>query len=214
MNVRSALPLFLSTLLLSACAFSGEADPSTYTATGEALPEIEFTTVEGVRITNESLKGHVVVLNFFATWCGPCREEMPHLEKEVWQTYRDKDLKFVAVGREHSAAEMNAFREETGFTFPLAADPKRETYGKFAEKWIPRTYVIDRNGTILFQSKGFERDEFDQMIAVIDDALETGAKPSQEPSKTTDFAKAGKASRVKSVTVSGETRIRVQHRDR
>ena len=214
MNVRSAFPLFLTTLLLSSCAMGGEADPSTYTALGEALPEIDFTTVEGVRITNESLKGHVVVLNFFATWCGPCREELPHLEKDVWQTYRRKDFKFIAVGREHTAAEMNAFRDETGFSFPLAADPKRETYSLFAEKWIPRTYVIDRDGTILFQSRGFEADEFDQMISVIDAALKKDAIPGEKPSKSTESAKTVKSTGIKSVTISGETRIRVQHRDR
>lgn len=211
MKTRSLVVLLVTAIALSTLAVGEETDSSTYTSVGESMPEINFTTVDGIRISNETLKGSVVMLNFFATWCGPCRSELPHLEKDVWQAFKDEDFKLVVVGREHTAAELNAFRDETRFTFPLAADPKRATYGLFAEKWIPRNYVIDRDGTILFQSKGYDPGEFAHMITVIKDALSQEAAADRAESPESEASSV--PSKLKSVTVSGETRVRVQHRD-
>jgi len=213
MDARSTLPLLIATLLLLPLATADETDASTYTAVGESLPEFEFTTLDGRRITNESLNGNVVVLNFFATWCGPCQTELPHLEEEVWKLYRGDGFELFVIGREHTAAELNTFRKETEFTFPLAADPKRKTYGLFAEKWIPRTYVIGSDGSILYQSKGYEAEEFAQMIAVIEDALKTNAEAAKVQDHAATPQKSTNSKSLKSVTVSGETRIRVQHRE-
>jgi peroxiredoxin len=160
------------------------------------------------------LKGDIVVLNFFAIWCGPCLSELPRLEKEVWQAHRGDGFKLFAIGREHTAAELNAFRKEHGFTFSLAEDPERDTYSRFAEKTIPRTYVIDRDGTILYQSKGYDPAEFTRMVAVINDALKTDSESAEPQASTPGNDVAGEPSKLKSVTVSGETRIRVQHWER
>ncbi len=213
MNVRSNRLLLVLAMTIVPLASGEEADPTTFTAVGEPLPDIDLTTVAGGHFTNDSLKGDVVVLNFFATWCGPCRDELPHLENEVWEKYRDEDFELVVVGREHTPAELNAFRQETGFTFPLVADPDRATYGKFAEKSIPRTYVIGRDGTILYQSKGYDPKEFAGMIAAIDQALDGDAETGPKRVEDAEAGKPGAGGDVKSVTISGETRIRVQRRD-
>ncbi len=213
MSPRSLSLLLVLAIVATPIALSEEADPSTYTEVGSPLPAIDFTTVEGVRITNQSLKGSVVVLNFFATWCGPCRDELPHIETELWQKYREEEFELIVVGREHTPTELNLFRAETGFTFPMAADPTRVTYNKFAEKWIPRTYVIDRDGTILFQSKGFDPQEFSEMVGIIDAALEGDKKTVVKSKDNAKTSKSTASDDSKSVTISGETRIRIQHRD-
>jgi thiol-disulfide isomerase/thioredoxin len=215
MNMRPAFLLLVAALVLSPLAFADEDDGSDYTAVGEKIPEIDFTTVDGARFSNDTMKGHVVVFNFFATWCGPCRNELPHVEADVWNKFKDRDdFMLAVVGREHTAEEMNAFRRDTGYTFPLAADPARETYSQFAEKWIPRNYVIGRDGTILFQSRGYDAAEFAEMIAVIEQALDEKPKTAaRELGEREARAADGSGSKPVSVTVSGETRIRVQHRD-
>ena len=94
-------------------------------------------------------------------------EELPHFESEVWSRFKDKGLVAVCIGREHSLGEIRRFREDKGFDVPMAPDPQRGIYGKFATKYIPRNYVVGRDGTIKYQSIGFDEKEFEQMIEVI-----------------------------------------------
>src|SRR5439155_18418492 len=118
-----------------------------------------------------SLKGKVVLLNFFATWCGPCNAEMPALQK-LHEQFKDKPFVAVSVGREHSIEEVKKFAESKKLTFTFAADPKREAYKLFATQFIPRSYVIDREGAIVFQTMGFDAAEgTKQMVAAIEKAL-------------------------------------------
>jgi peroxiredoxin len=151
---------------------SSEAE-SSLTKVGDAVPAFTIETTAGQKLTPESLKGKVVLLNFFATWCGPCLGEMPHLQK-LHEQFKDNDkFVMVAVGREHQPDEVKAFAEKQKLTFPVAADPKHEAYGLFAKQYIPRNYVIDRDGKILFQSVGFSEEEFQEMTKQIQKALET-----------------------------------------
>ena len=80
-----------------------------------------------------------------------------------------KSDKFVvlAVGREHTQHQLLKFNKEKGFTFSIAPDPKREVYKLFATQYIPRNYVIDKDGKIAFQAMGYSPDEFGKMVELI-----------------------------------------------
>ena len=96
---------------------------------------------------------------------------MPHLQSKVWEAYGDGELLLLGIGREHSSNELAYFVKDKGYTFPVAADPERKMYGKFASMFIPRTYLIGREGTILYQSVGYDEEEFDRLLAAVKGAF-------------------------------------------
>src|SRR6266436_5488890 len=145
---------------------------STLTKVGQQVPEFGWTTLDGQKFDAKTLHGKVVLVNFFATWCGPCMEEMPHLQKDIFQKFKDKNFVMVSIGREHNDAELKEFRKKREFTIPIAADPGRKIYSRFATQYIPRNYVIAANGKITFQSVGYNQEEFKQMLDVIDKELQ------------------------------------------
>lgn len=132
---------------------------------GDKAPEFTAVDTAGAQVSLAQFKGKVVLLNFFATWCGPCMQEMPHLEKEVWQAMKGDGLVVLAVGREHSVEELLAFKAKKGFSFAILADPKREVYAKYASSYIPRCYLIGKDGVVKFASVGFEAKEFEQLLS-------------------------------------------------
>ena len=152
-------------------ATMSDEDGSTLTRPGQDAPPFRIDTTDGQTLTPASLKGKVVLINFFATWGGPCVAEMPELVK-LRERFKDApSFEMVAVGREHQPAEVTAFAEQHHLTFPVAADPSRSAYDLFARQYVPRNYVIDRTGKIIYQSVGFSAQEFTEMTAAIERAL-------------------------------------------
>jgi peroxiredoxin len=155
-------PIGLALILIALMLRTGRAaDDSTLTKVGDKSPVASVRTIDGKEV---KLEGQVVVLNFFATWCGPCMSEMPHLQKELWEPLEKKGLILIAVGREHTEAEVKAFKDKKGLTFAFVADPKREVFGKFATQSIPRCVLIGKDGHIKYQSIGFEVAEFGKLV--------------------------------------------------
>ena|SRR6266850_4317634 len=144
---------------------------STLTRVGQQVPEFGWMTLDGQKFDTKTVHGKVVLVNFFATWCGPCMEEMPHLQKDIFQKFKDKNFVIVAIGREHNDVELKEFRKKREFTIPIAADPERKIYGRFATQYIPRNYVIAADGKIAFQSVGYTQEDFKKMLDAIDKEL-------------------------------------------
>lgn len=134
----------------------------------QTAPDFSFTTADGKTAKLSDYKGKVILINFFATWCGPCMVEMPLLQKEIWDKLKDNpNFALLSLGRDHSQEEINKFIDKKKFTFPIYADKGKIVYSLFATQYIPRNYLIDKNGTIVYASSGFSEEEFETLKKTI-----------------------------------------------
>jgi len=141
---------------------------STLIEVGQAVPEFEYITLNNDTINVNDLKSNVVFMNFFATSCPICIKELPFIESDIWAKHKDNEnFELIVFGREHVAEEMIAFKEKTGYTFNIVPDPGRKIYSLFAEKYIPRNIVLDREGNIIYQATGFDDEEFAKLKEII-----------------------------------------------
>ena len=107
----------------------------------------------GGNITLSNLKGKPVVLNFWASWCPPCREEAPALQK-VSQVYKDKDVTFIGVDIQDREADAQAFIKEFGVTYPNGPDIGGKITIDYGVRLLPVTFFINRDGVILTRWEG------------------------------------------------------------
>ncbi|MEA5072531.1 MAG: redoxin domain-containing protein [Petrimonas sp.] len=141
---------------------------------GDPAPDFEMALPDGKKIKLSDLRGRVVMLQFTASWCGVCRKEMPHIEKEIWQKHKDNpQFALYGIDREEPAEKIQVLREATGVTYPIGMDPDAGIFGLYAEKdaGITRNIIIDREGKIVMLTRLFEEEEFNEMVSLIDKLL-------------------------------------------
>ena len=124
------------------------------------MPAFTIMNDNGTQVPSSSLKGKVILVNFFATWCPPCQKELAEVQKMLWPKYKDnKDFVLLMIGREHTDVELQKYNEKKGFTFPLYPDKNRAIYGAFAKNLIPRSYLVDKTGKVVYATKGYSDEE-------------------------------------------------------
>ena len=125
---------------------SGTADVSGPIAEGDAYRDFTATLTDGSEFTLSDHEGKVILLNFWATWCGPCVGEMPAFE-QLQETYGE-DLVLLAVNSGEDEGTVKAFLEENGYTFPVALDPRYEVALLYPSDSIPYTVIIGADGKV------------------------------------------------------------------
>jgi len=101
----------------------------------------------------ESLRGKTVVLNFWASWCGPCRDEMPLLQ-QASERWKDRNVAFVGIDIDDLRSDARSFLERFGVTYPNVYDGKSSTVGRYGATGVPETYFIDPEGKIRWRLAG------------------------------------------------------------
>jgi peroxiredoxin len=146
---------------------------------GEMLPDFSAVDASGHPLGAQQLRGNVAVVSVWATWCQPCRAEMPRLEREVWQKF-DHKVPVVGIAIGESAEKVRDFNRDAKFTFPLVPDPKRTVASRFGgDDAIPRTYVINRSGRIIYQRIGYNEREFNHVVRAVNRARSTPGSANQ-----------------------------------
>jgi cytochrome c biogenesis protein CcmG/thiol:disulfide interchange protein DsbE len=138
---------------------------------GEAAPEFTLESFEGQEFTLAKMRGEVVLINFWASWCVPCEDEAEALE-EAWQYFQERgDVVFLGIDYSDTESKALAFLQRFGVTYPNAPDLGTRVSQAYGITGVPETFIIDRNGDISFVMVGpFQ--SADQIIANIEPLLE------------------------------------------
>ena len=125
------------------------------TVSGPA-PQFKLQSRDGKMVSLADLKGQVVMVNFWATWCGPCRQEMPHLEA-LYERYNSLGFTLVGINVEDNPEGAKKWLEENGpVTFPVLLDPKNEVSKLYKVQTMPTTVLVARDGTMRFIHHGYK----------------------------------------------------------
>ena len=138
---------------------------------GEQAPDdFELVLTNGTKTTLKQLRGKVVILQFTASWCSVCRQEMPHLQKDIWEAYKSKSLVLIGVDRDEPLQKVQKFHQDMKITYDLALDPGADIFGRFANKksGVTRNVVINREGRIVYLTRLYDQQEFASMVKVVD----------------------------------------------
>ena len=115
---------------------------------GSGAPDFTVTTFDGQTFTLSEHRGEIVVINFWASWCPPCRDEAPDLET-VYQEYKDRGVTFIGITHVDEVTDSLAFIEEFGMSYLNAPDQRSVVADKYAIRGVPETFVIGRDGRIV-----------------------------------------------------------------
>jgi cytochrome c biogenesis protein CcmG/thiol:disulfide interchange protein DsbE len=135
-------------------------------------PNFYLKSLNGEKVELKSFKGKVLFLNFWATWCGPCKEEMPSMEA-LYQQFKEKDFIFLTISVDYKEGkEVKEFIEKHHYAFPVLLDPKCETLDLFGVKGIPTTIVIDKKGMMIGKAIGPRNWKKPEVISLLNLLLE------------------------------------------
>lgn len=120
---------------------------------GAAAVPFKVTTLDGTEFSIEAMRGSVVVLNFFASWCGPCKDEAPGLVS-AYNAFKDSGVAFIGVAIDDTEKSAREFVKHYGVTFPAAVDATGEIAKAYKLYGVPDTFIIGRDGRVVFSHMG------------------------------------------------------------
>ncbi len=137
---------------------------------GDEAPNFQLPDLAGNVVSLSQLRGKVVLLNFWATWCGPCRVEMPAME-QLYQTFPLREFEILAISTDpQGAAVTRPFQQEMGFTFPILHDSEYHVGLTYGARTLPMTFVVDRQGIIrqkVFGARDWGSPEAQELIQTL-----------------------------------------------
>ena len=162
------IPRVLCTAVLLGVLMAGDA-LAALPRIGEAAPAFSLPTLAGRSIRLSALRGKVVFLDFWASWCVPCRDEFPVLQR-LHERYRERGLRVVGVTVDQDASNARGFLDRARARFLILHDANREVAEKYSPPSMPTSFVIDREGILRHINRGFEASDaakFDRQIRAL-----------------------------------------------
>lgn len=146
---------------------SGAATPGAGIGNGGPAPDFELKTIDGKSYRLSDLKGRAVMINFFATWCPPCRAEMPALQ-EAFAEYESQGFLVLAVNLNETSIAIRAFQDRLGITFPVVVDKDDRVSRLYDIIPLPTSYFLDREGIVQGKWMGeIRKDQLREMLMKI-----------------------------------------------
>ena len=155
----------LATLLAVVLAFA----PARAALDSAAAPDFTLKSANGENIKLSELRGQVVLINFWASWCGPCRQEMPLLD-QMYQKYAPLGFTLLGVNVEQDTKDAERMLKDTPVTFPILFDAQNEVSKLYDVTAMPSTVLVDRDGKVRFMHKGYQpgyEDEYQTQIRAL-----------------------------------------------
>jgi peroxiredoxin len=169
---RTRKPFALAALLTLTACCSGGGAPGEGMAIGDQAPEFELQDIYG--LSSKSLsdqQGKVVLVNFWASWCLPCRMEMPELEA-LWSRYETEGLVILGINVDADARDARAFLDEVPVSFPVLWDERSVVSDQYRVMALPRTVLVDRKGRVRARFEGFDSSTLTVITREVGDLLE------------------------------------------
>ncbi len=152
MNTWSTIRKLTATLTLLAAVIASAASPLKQ---GDAFPDLSQFQLEGEM---PNLNGKVVLVDFFASWCGPCKESFPVMQ-ELHQKYADKGLVILAINVDKKKADMEKFLQKHNTTFPIVRDGANKLVAASRISTMPSSFLLDKDGKVYSAHRGFKGEE-------------------------------------------------------
>jgi cytochrome c biogenesis protein CcmG/thiol:disulfide interchange protein DsbE len=144
-----AIALIVGVLLVYAVVVR----PSEPPQVGNPVPDFEFTALDGSSMNLGAHNGQVVVINFFASWCDPCRQEAADLE-QTWLAYQDQGVRFYGIAYKDADSKAQAFLDEFDVSYPSTVDTSNRTARDYGVTGVPETFVVGREGLLVHHFLG------------------------------------------------------------
>ena len=155
------IPLLMILLLCCSCQDVPTIESTDIAKIGTKAPDFNIQLEDGKTLKLSDLQGRIVLINFFATWWGACVKELPYIQNQIWEKYKNNsDFSLLVIGREHSKEDLVEFKSKEKIRFPLYPDPDKSISLLYAKGFIPRTYLINKQGIVVYSCVGFSIEEF------------------------------------------------------
>lgn len=177
-KIRNCLKFLILAFVLfatTACVLDSKesADDTALVHAGDVAPDFTVEMFDRSTVTLSKLQGKVVLLTFFDTTCTTCQEMMPLMQEHIVDRFAGQEFAFLPIARGGDYQTVGAFRDDYGLTYPMGIDPDRSIYRLYATKNVPRHFVIDREGTVIFSNTDFSHVDkiMEEIFAAIEEVL-------------------------------------------
>ncbi|MBQ5710208.1 MAG: TlpA family protein disulfide reductase [Alistipes sp.] len=149
-----------------------DVEATTLVNVGDVAPDFTVTMLDGRVIKLSELRGNVVMVCFWATWCPPCRQELAHLQEGVIDEFAGEKFVVLPISRGEERKVVEKFITDNGYKFGVGLDSDRAIYDLYASNYIPRTFIVDKQGKVVYRNAGY-----DEVIAQeVNDAIRQALK--------------------------------------